>query len=57
MAPDQGGPYNTTHVFGTYAYNIGINAGDLGQGAAITLFMFPLLAIFVVVMLRVLRRD
>ena len=26
----QGGPYNTTHVFGTYAYNIGINAGDIG---------------------------
>jgi multiple sugar transport system permease protein len=53
----QGGPYNTTHVFGTYAYNIGINAGDIGQGAAITLFMFPLLAIFVTVMLRMLRRD
>ena len=28
----QGGPYNTTHVFGTYAYNIGINAGDIGHG-------------------------
>ena len=53
----QGGPYNTTHVFGTYAYNVGINAGDIGQGAAITLFMFPLLAVFVVVMLRLLRRD
>jgi multiple sugar transport system permease protein len=53
----QGGPYNTTHVFGTYAYNIGINAGDIGQGAAITLFMFPLLMIFVIVMLRMLRRD
>ena len=53
----QGGPYNTTHVFGTYAYNIGINAGDIGQGAAITLFMFPLLAVFVVVMLRLLRRE
>ena len=53
----QGGPYNTTHVFGTYAYTIGINAGDIGEGAAITLFMFPLLAIFVVVMLRLLRRE
>jgi multiple sugar transport system permease protein len=53
----QGGPYNTTHVFGTYAYNIGINAGDIGQGAAITLFMFPLLAVFVVIMLRLLRRE
>jgi len=53
----QGGPYNTTHVFGTYAYNIGINAGDIGMGAAITLFIFPLLAILVTVMLRLLRRE
>ena len=53
----QGGPYNSTHVFGTYAYNVGINAGDIGMGAAITLFMFPLLAVFVVVMLRMLRRE
>jgi len=53
----QGGPYNTTHVFGTYAYNIGINAGDIGMGAAITLFIFPFLALIVVLMLRVLRRD
>ena len=53
----QGGPYNTTHVFGTYAYNIGINAGDIGQGAAITLFIFPVLALIVIVLLRFLRRD
>jgi multiple sugar transport system permease protein len=53
----QGGPYNTTHVFGTYAYNIGINAGDLGMGAAITLFIFPFLALIVTLMLRFLRRE
>jgi multiple sugar transport system permease protein len=53
----QGGPYNTTHVFGTYAYNIGINAGDLGMGAAITLFIFPFLALIVISMLRFLKRD
>ena len=28
-----------------------------GMGAAITLFMFPLLAVFVIVMLRLLRRE
>jgi multiple sugar transport system permease protein len=44
-------------VFGTYAYNVGINAGDIGMGASITLFMFPLLAVFVIVMLRLLRRE
>jgi multiple sugar transport system permease protein len=53
----QGGPYNTTDVFGTYAYNIGINAGDLGMGAAITLFIFPFLALIVIFMLRFLRRE
>src|SRR5262249_6659633 len=53
----QGGPYNSTHVFGTYAYNVGINAGDLGMGAAVTLFIFPLLAVMVVVLLRLLRRE
>src|SRR5262250_2577493 len=53
----QGGPYNTTHVFGTYAYNIGINAGDIGMGAAITLFIFPVLAVIVILMLRFLQRD
>ena len=53
----QGGPYNTTHVFGTYAYNIGINAGDLGMGAAITLFIFPFLALIVILLLRFLRRE
>jgi multiple sugar transport system permease protein len=53
----QGGPYNTTHVFGTYAYNIGINAGDIGMGAAITLFIFPVLAVIVILMLRFLRRE
>ncbi len=53
----QGGPYNTTHVFGTYAYNIGINAGDIGMGAAITLFIFPFLALIVIFMLRFLRRE
>jgi multiple sugar transport system permease protein len=53
----QGGPYNTTHVFGTYAYNIGINAGDIGMGAAITLFIFPFLAAIVILMLRFLRRE
>jgi multiple sugar transport system permease protein len=53
----QGGPYNSTHVFGTYAYNIGINAGDLGMGAATTLFIFPVLAVIVITLLRFLRRE
>jgi multiple sugar transport system permease protein len=51
-----GGPANATHVFATYAYQIGINTGLLGQGAAISLAMFPLLFIIVVVQLWYIRR-
>lgn len=52
-----GGPYNSTQVFGTYAYLTGINGGDLAGGAAITLFMFPILGVTCVLLLRFLRRE
>src|SRR5439155_6577269 len=39
----RGGPVNMTHLFATLAYQIGLNGGNLGQGAAISLFLFPLL--------------
>ena len=40
----RGGPINTTHLFATLAYQVGLQGGNLGQGAAISLFIFPLLA-------------
>ena len=40
----RGGPVNTTHLFATLAYQVGLQGGNLGQGAAISLFMLPLLA-------------
>jgi len=40
-----GGPLNTTHVFATYAFQIGIQSGNIPAGAAVSLFMFPILAI------------
>lgn len=52
-----GGPYNSTQVVGTYAYLTGINGGDLAGGAAITLFIFPLLAVTTIALLTFLRRD
>ena len=36
-----GGPANATHLLATYAYQIGVNTGLLGEGAAISLFMLP----------------
>jgi len=51
-----GGPANSTHLVATYAYQVGVAAGLLGEGAAISLFMFPVLLVVVWVQLRYLRR-
>jgi multiple sugar transport system permease protein len=53
----KGGPANETHIFGTYAYQIGLSATEIGQGAAIALYMFPILAVLAILLLRYLRRD
>ncbi len=53
----KGGPANQTHVFGTYAYQIGLAATEIGTGAAIALYMFPILAVFAVLLLLYLRRE
>jgi multiple sugar transport system permease protein len=51
-----GGPANSTHLVATYAYQIGVASGLLGEGAAISLFMFPVLFLVVWFQLRYLRR-
>jgi multiple sugar transport system permease protein len=51
----QGGPRNTTHLFGTYAFKLGIESGDMPLGAAVSLFMFPILAVFAFFILRDVR--
>jgi len=39
-----GGPQDMTHVFATYAFQVGIQSGDVPLGASVSLFMFPILA-------------
>jgi hypothetical protein len=51
-----GGPANATHLIATYAYQVGVATGLLGEGAAISLFMLPVLFIVVWLQLRYLRR-
>src|ERR1700689_5898877 len=51
-----GGPRNMTHVFATYAFMLGIRSGDLPLGAATSLFMFPILAVAAVLILRGVRK-
>jgi len=53
----RGGPVNTTHLFATLAYQIGLQGGNLGQGAAISLFLFPMLAVVVFLQLRYIRKE
>jgi len=53
----KGGPANSTHIFGTYAYQIGLSATEIGMGAAIALYMFPILAFFAILLLIYLRKE
>lgn len=51
-----GGPRNMTHVFATYAFMLGIRSGDIPLGASVSLFMFPILAIAAIFILRGVRK-
>ena len=51
-----GGPANATHVLPTLAFQRGILGADLGQGAAIGVFLLPFLILVAVAMLRMARR-
>jgi multiple sugar transport system permease protein len=53
----RGGPYDQTQVLSTYAYQVGVDAGYLGKGAAISLFTFPILCVMVYFLLRYLRKE
>ena len=52
----RGGPYDTTQVLASLAFFTGIQGGDLAEGAAIAVFLFPLLVAVAIVFLRVARR-
>lgn len=51
-----GGPEDKTHVFATYAFQVGIQSGNIPLGAAVSLFMFPMLAVFAYFVLRNVTR-
>jgi len=52
----RGGPYNSTHVLASLAFQDGVLGGDVGRGAAVAIFLVPLLVLMAVVMLRISRR-
>ena len=51
-----GGPIDKTHVFATWAFLVGIQGGDIALGAAVSLFMFPILAVAAFFILRDISR-
>jgi len=51
-----GGPIDKTHVFATWAFRLGIQGGDIPLGASVSLFMFPILAICAIFILRDIHR-
>lgn len=52
----RGGPNDATQVLASWAFYRGIEGGDVAQGAAVALFLFPLLLAAAVAILRVVRR-
>jgi multiple sugar transport system permease protein len=53
----RGGPINSTHLFATLARQIGLETGRIGQGAAISLYLFPVLVFVVWAQLTFVRRQ
>jgi multiple sugar transport system permease protein len=53
----RGGPHDATQVLPSLAFFTGILGGDLAGGAAISLFLFPLLLLGAIVLLRIARRS
>jgi multiple sugar transport system permease protein len=47
-----GGPLDSTHLFATWAFKLGIESSDIPLGASVSLFMFPILAIAAIFILR-----
>jgi multiple sugar transport system permease protein len=53
----KGGPINSTHLLATYSRQLGIDSGRIGEGAAVSLYLFPLLVMVVWVQLRYIRKQ
>ncbi len=53
----RGGPINSTHLFATLTHQTAILGGKLGEGAAVSLFIFPVLVICATILLRYLQKQ
>ncbi len=53
----RGGPMNSTHLFATYSFTLGILNTEVSLGAAVSLFLFPILLLVVILQLKMVRRE
>lgn len=53
----RGGPNNATHLLATLAYQLSMSSGNIGQGAAVALFMLPILFFVIVFQLWYLKKE
>src|SRR4051794_39053312 len=51
----RGNPVGATHVIASYAFQTGVVAGSLGRGATMSLFLFPVLLVGALLLLRNLK--
>ena len=52
-----GGPINSTHLFATLTRQVGLESGRIGEGAAISLYLFPVLMLVVWAQLNFVRKQ
>lgn len=52
----RGSPVNSTHVIASYAFVTGVISGGLGRGATMSLFLFPVLLVAALLLLRNLKQ-
>jgi multiple sugar transport system permease protein len=52
----RGGPYNSTHVLASLAFQEGVLGSDVGRGASVAIFLVPVLVVLAIVMLRSSRQ-
>jgi multiple sugar transport system permease protein len=52
----RGGPFNSTHVLASLAFQDGVLGGDVGRGASVAIFLVPVLLVLAIAVLRSSRR-
>lgn len=53
----RGGPINSTHLFATLTRQVGLESGRIGEGAAISLYLFPVLVFVVWAQFKFVRKQ